>query len=142
MAIDDIIDNVEALNFNDVLVEVVDETDAELIKLQQEQLYAGQLASGARIQPEYRPFTVDEKIKNNQPFDRVTLKDQGDFYKGIYVTAYKDGVEIDSNDFKSESLKKKYTEEIFGLNKHYATRYSVEQVIPLALDKIKKQILK
>lgn len=65
---------------------------------------------------EYAPFTIKVKQEKNQPTDRVTLKDEGDFYSGFYIEYTQNGFRIFSTDEKADKLGKKYGYQIFGLS--------------------------
>jgi len=65
----------------------------------------------------YAPFTIGEKKKKNQPTDRVTLKDTGDFYKTWTVMVNSNGdiiIEADG-DKDDKNLMDVYGEDIVGL---------------------------
>jgi hypothetical protein len=142
MTIDRLISNTEALDFNAVIRETVEETTEELTIYQQQQMYAGRRSDGDTIYPSYTLLTEEIKTGKGQPTDRVTLKDTGAFYRGITVTASANSVKITSTDSKTGMLEEKYGEEIFGLNADSAAKYSENELEPIALKKIKEQILK
>lgn len=148
MTIDQIIRNTEELNISKVLQESVDDTTEELKNYQQQQMYAGQRADGENIDPlhgkykGYALFTVLEKQKKGQVTNRVTLKDEGNFYLGIRVTATQKGVDFKGTDEKTDTLIAYYGPQIFGLNKDFSLIYSENDLTPLATEKIKKQIFK
>lgn len=75
----------------------------------QDQLYAkGVNRLGVRIdeyQP-YRPLTIQVKIEKRQPYDRVTLKDTGEFYDSFYVETAEDRFYIKASDEKLIGLSK------------------------------------
>ena len=50
-----------------------------------DQMFAGLRADDTEIGDEYpyKPFTIQEKIRKQQPYDRVTLKDTGEFHRSI-----------------------------------------------------------
>ena len=52
-------------------------------QLQTEQLYSGTTNKGDDIKPFYADSTIKRKRRKGQPFDRVTLKDTGDFYDSL-----------------------------------------------------------
>lgn len=87
-----------------------------MISLNIEQLNAGLLDTGAPITPAYAPYTVIQKKKKGQPYDRVTLKDEGFFQGAIRVKQYATKYELISLDAKSEALQEKYGHEILGLS--------------------------
>lgn len=40
---------------------------------------------GDIIRPFYKPSTIKAKLRKHQPYDRVTLKDKGNFYRRMKV---------------------------------------------------------
>lgn len=64
---------------------------------------------------DYTKFTKQIKKSKGDPYDRVTLKDTGDFHKRFYIELDQDGFRIDSADAKRDKLVKKYGVNIFGL---------------------------
>jgi len=64
----------------------------------------------------YAPATEMYKAAKGQPYDRVTLHDEGDFASGGYMERISDtAAEIMSSDAKAEFLTGKYGKEILGL---------------------------
>lgn len=85
----------------------------------------------------YSPATVWYKQSKGQPYDRVTLKDGGDFHSDGQLERVDDlTAEIISTDSKSEMLQDKYGKEILGLKpdnmvelrEHYIKPYLKEQL--------------
>lgn len=74
-----------------------------------DQLYKKGISGfGARLVPAYTNYTKAIKRFKGQPTDRVTLKDTGDFYGDMYVTARDGKYFIDSSDEKTPMLEQKY----------------------------------
>lgn len=71
----------------------------------------------------YAPRTIKNKKKAGQPYDRVTLKKSGDFYRGFYVDVDEDGFSIESSDWKADMLKKKYGQNIMRLSDYHWKQY-------------------
>lgn len=84
------------------------EKDGEIPEYIRKQLFAGEYGDGSKIIPSYTPFTVREKKRKLQPSNRVTLKDTGDFYKGIKADVKPKGMEIVSTEGKTKKLFDKY----------------------------------
>ena len=98
---------------------VIDQVQVEekaAIQIQAEQMYDGQRGDGREILPRYTPFTVEIKRQRRQPYDRVTLRDTGDFQDAIVIDYGPDSFRYDSTDNKRARLVRKYGEQIFGLN--------------------------
>lgn len=100
----------------DLVGELLEENAHFIEDLQTEQLWQGIDSEGKRITPAYSPFTVQIKKLKGQPVDRVTLKDEGDFYRGLFLNGGNAGnYAIGSRDQKTAALQRKYGEEILGL---------------------------
>lgn len=85
----------------------------------------------------YTPLTVQLKSEKNQPTDRVTLKDTGDFHKSIKVDADRTYFEIYATDWKTDDLKEKYGDEIFGLTPENKAELIWDKLYPAMLAQTK-----
>lgn len=99
---------------------VVQTSERFIVKMNAEQMNAGQLSTGQSIRPSYAPATIQYKKRKGQPFDRVTLRDTGNFHFSQLkaIARYKDFV-IDTSLSGSRPygfLMSKYGEDILGLN--------------------------
>ena len=126
----------EALDTDKICIEALQETKETIADLNAEQMNKGQKADGKEINPQYSQTTVEIKRKKGQPTDRVTLKDTGAFYQGIYVSVDSSRVVTESTDSKSTGLQKKYGENIFGLNDLFKREYLNEKLRPSFKNKI------
>lgn len=98
-------------------------TSDDFIDWQKEQLFAGKKKTGGNITPFYKPVTKRIKKRKGQPTDRVTLKDKGDLYDGIFVDVGLFTYRIYSTDSKADALTKKYGNDIWGLGKSFKKGY-------------------
>tara|TARA_R110000824_G_scaffold85121_3_gene211818 strand:+ start:10217 stop:10699 length:483 start_codon:yes stop_codon:yes gene_type:complete len=65
----------------------------------------------------YTLFTIYEKLKFDQPVDRVTLKDTGAFYRTFDVRPFNGGFTIEADTFKDgDNLENRWGKDIVGLN--------------------------
>lgn len=104
------------------------------------QLYEqGQNALGVYIDSymPYSPITVEIKKQKGQPYDRVTLRDTGDFQKSIKVDANRTEFEIVATDRKTPALLGKYGEEIFGLTPENKGVLIWDKIYPQLLEQCK-----
>ncbi len=93
----------------------VDQNKNVIKKMQtDEQMFSGINASGNAITPDYAKSTINYKKRKGQPFDRVTLKDSGDFYDSIEIEARTDDFVISTQITYSVYLVAKYAE-ILGI---------------------------
>lgn len=63
----------------------------------------------------YSPLTIEIKKQKGQPYDRVTLHDEGDFSGSFFLDVGQDSFEIKAGDGKTQDLIKKYGRQILGL---------------------------
>lgn len=96
--------------FGDEIVqaEILDKNIANLYE-------RGQDAEGVLLHP-YTENTVHIKMMKGQPYNRTTLKDEGDFYDSFIFKLSRAGFEISAQDPKTGNLAFKYGDDIFGLN--------------------------
>jgi hypothetical protein len=74
-----------------------EDTQKFIIQTIQDQLFnSGEDGLGNSL-GSYKPFTIQYKKAKNQPFDRITLKDTGDFYSSYYVKSVLGGFIIDAS---------------------------------------------
>lgn len=108
-----------------------------------EQLYEYGINSlGIRIdtyQP-YTPYTVGIKKEKGQPYDRVTLRDTGDFHKSFELVLDPTAFYITATDYKTQDLVDKYGSNIFGLTTENKQELTVTYVAPVVLEEMRKEI--
>ena len=131
--IQDFVDNTDKI----ILGLVQTEEGLVLDLVREEQLYEGQDAEGQEIRPKYTPFTVQIKRLKGQPTDRVTLKDTGAFYRSFDIDYGPNYFEIKATDGKTRKLKRKYGEQILGLDED-----SLQLLIDLLKDELKREFEK
>ena len=130
-----------------IFQEVIKENENVIIDMNAEnQLFEkGVNALGVSISS-YRPYsdkTVEIKKMKGQPFDRVTLRDTGDFHSAFFVRVSRENFSIDSTDWKTKKLVKKYGDQkgdIFGLTDENLTELITEYVAPEVLEIAKNMI--
>lgn len=132
----------EELDTGEIAKKIVRDNDNILIDMNaQDQLYAkGVNRLGVRIdeyQP-YRPLTIQVKIEKRQPYDRVTLKDTGEFYDSFYVETAEDRFYIKASDEKTNWLIEKYGAEIFGLTNDSLAEFINDYVKDEAYNRVKE----
>lgn len=132
----------EELDTGEIAKKIVRDNDNILIDMNaQDQLYAkGVNRLGVRIdeyQP-YRSLTIQVKIEKRQPYDRVTLKDTGEFYDSFYVETAEDRFYIKASDEKTNWLIKKYGAEIFGLTNDSLAEFINDYVKDEAYNRVKE----
>jgi hypothetical protein len=99
------------------VLDIVKANEPVAVDLNTSQLMQGKDANDDAITPAYTPFTQEIKRGKRQPTDRVTLKDEGDFHQSFFIRTEKFPVVFAATDWKTEDLKAKYGDQIFGLTK-------------------------
>lgn len=89
----------------------------------------------------YSPVTIQIKQIKGQPYDRVTLRDEGDFHSSFYIEADNMQFEIKASDEKTEFLIRKYGRQILGLTDENIQELIHEYILPELLEQAKKDIL-
>lgn len=116
-----------------ISVKVVSDTSESYSDLNAEQMSQGLRADGNEIIPSYRPLTIRMKQLFGKGLgrvtDRVTLYNEGDFYRGIKTEVKGLRIETTSTDAKRQTLEDKYGD-IFGLSPQFKQEYIEEYVRP------------
>lgn len=107
------------------LLKIVGTHEAAAVDLNIDQMMKGQTAIGDRIKPEYTPFTVQIKEAKGQISDHVTLKDEGDFHRGLFLNTNQWPAIFDGKDSKTGMLTEKY-ENVLGLTKPSKKEFAEE----------------
>lgn len=107
-------------NIDEIILEITQEKETQdfLIEVLQDQLFTtGEDGNGLSL-GDYSPVTVQIKRAKNQPTDRITLKDTGEFYESYEIEPFKGGFIIDADGQKSPSdnLFVKYGDDILKPN--------------------------
>ena len=133
--------NLKRGGINALIQELLKRNAQILIGLQTNgQMYAGLRSDGSEIEPSYTRLTKQIKSEKGQPYDRVTLKDTGSFYKKTFIKLDPDGFEFDSADPKRDELVEKYKEAIFGLTDENKAKLSRRLKAQL-LNEIKQRLI-
>lgn|SRR5574343_587964 len=125
----------KAFDLEQEVVQILQSEEAFIADRNQENLMAGIDSTGRAIKPDYSMMTVRIKKAKGQPSDRVTLRDEGDFYSQFYVTD-KFPMHIDSKNWKTGKLTEKYGENIFGLTEEKQNEVN-RQILPAIIERIK-----
>lgn len=88
----------------------------------------------------YSPVTIEEKRMRGQPYNRVTLRDTGDFESSFYIRYSGDSFEITASDGKTDDLVRKYGKEIFGLNRDNLDELIRSYILPFLREKLVETI--
>ena len=133
------LEKLEALDLPLLMAVAMEETASEATRVQKDQLWKGLKSDDTGIVPDYAPITVMYKLSKGHPYSRVTLRDFGDFYAGIFLDVR--GVEfvIESQDEKSGELQARYGTDIFGFGSKAQAEY-IKSLQPEFVDWIRKDL--
>jgi len=115
------------LNETDRIIEANKEVILDLNR--EDQLFKLGVDSEGLFLGYYAPFTVFEKKQKGLPYNRVTLFDKGDFYRGFDFIKRPGTLTIFSRDSKSSKLQDDYSSKIFGLTKENQDRLNYEIIL-------------
>lgn len=116
--------------------------EASIIDWNVEQMLSGQDSEDKPIDPPYRPLTIEIKKIKGQPYDKVTLRDEGDFHHGTIIEWGDNSFFITSTDPKTTKLTKKYGWQIFGLNDEHYTDLQEQFTLPYLLEYCRQELAK
>ena len=137
-----IIDNLKSIDagFDSIIIDATKLQKKLIIRLNtDEQLYKGIDANSKAITPTYTSYTIAIKRRKGQPTDRVTLKDEGDFYKSFDIAFSNDEFEIKATDIKRASLQRKYGSNILGLNEDSRNELA-KAILPIVIKSVKERL--
>lgn len=92
----------------------------------------------------YQPYTastIRKKQKNGQPYDRVTLRDTGEFHGSLHVEFDDEGFYVTSSDDKAKYLLGRYGTTIFRLTDENLTKLIRNYIRPDLANKLKEKLL-
>lgn len=88
----------------------------------------------------YSPLTIEIKKEKGQPYNRVTLRDEGDFEQSFYVESDTQQFTIKAADWKTEDLIQRYGRQILGLTEENKIILIWEYIYPELKAKTKEYI--
>lgn len=106
----------EAFSFEREVIDIVQTNKDKLADLQATQLFSGKRSDGSDINPQYAPFTIEQKKKKGQPYDRVTFRDTGELYRSFFADVNNKTFSIKSDNFKFDKMIKRSGVKTVGLN--------------------------
>lgn len=124
--------------------DIIQDAEAEIVEMNTEdQLFSKGIDSEGIEIMRYAPYselTKEIKEQKGQPYDRVTLRDTGDFHYSFEVEADSDKMVIIATDEKTEDLLDRYGEEIIGLTDENLQKFRDETLLPKLMETIKQTL--
>lgn len=139
MTIEELSKNVAAFDVESELDKIIQKNDKVFIDANKEMLYSGIDSSGQSL-GDYAPRTIEYKKKKGQPYDSITLKDEGDYYKGKSIINLNNEWSIKSSDWKQEKLENDFGMGINGLDQK-RTSEIIDDILTPQLTKAFQDIL-
>lgn len=78
----------------------------------------------------YSDVTIEIKQAIGHPYDRVTLRDEGDFHRSFKLSVRSNEFEIYATDIKTEKIVAKYGDSIMGLTNENFAQLMWEYIYP------------
>jgi len=94
-----------------IMNDCVNNTSDFILDANREQMLLGLDKNGKEILPEYKQFTRERKIEKGRDPDTVTLYDEGDFHRNMFMKNDGSKILIDSKDSKTDELMLKYNKQ-------------------------------
>lgn len=133
---------VERLPIDTVITDSMEEVAPMISDRQKGQMLEGLNAKGMKIGHYRNPAYA--RLKNSMnPVPGLGVPDlhlTGEFYREIYTEIRGEKVIIDSTNEKTEALAKRFGEEIFGLNKPTKAELIKEDLQPVFMKHIRKEL--
>lgn len=127
-----------AFNPEEEAIIAAKQAEAEIIDFNvEDQLYERGINAQGKSIGDYQPYTVEKKQAEGKPYDRVTLRDEGDFHSSFKVKYGKDRFEITASDPKTEKLQKNWGGDILGLTEQNINHLKDDFVFPHLSNKLR-----
>ena len=123
----------EILRHEDIIIDMV----------ANEQMYEYGIEGRGIEMMSYMPYsrrTIQKKIRKGQPYNRVTLRDTGEFHKSLFVEFDEGGFYVTSTDDKAQYLLSRYGKTIFRLTNENLNILLREYIKPSLIEKMKEYI--
>lgn len=90
----------------------------------------------------YSQITIEIKREKGQPYNRVTLRDEGAFESSFFIEFLNDGFRISASDAKAAALTRKYGDGILGLTDENLQVVIRDYIKPFIFEQARKTILR
>lgn len=94
-----------------IMNDCVNNSSEVILDANREQMLLGLDKNNKKIFPEYTPFTKKMKVKKKRDPEKVTLYDEGDFHRSLFMKNDGKTILIDGKDSKTDELMTKYNKQ-------------------------------
>ena len=120
---------------------IIDRNKDKILDINREmQLFEKGINSDGEMLKPYAPKTIKIKRSKGEVYNRRTLLDTGDFYRGFDLMNRNNTITIFSRDSKSSELQDDNGSNIFGITKENQPYYNYEIIKPELQEFINKHI--
>lgn len=133
-------DRFKALDFELIKQQSLIETAPQIMEMTEQQMRIGERSDGYNIIPDLQDlhYSLQKKEAGGiAPFETPDLFNTGQFYKGLRTSIGLKTINTYSLDTKAPKLEEKYTPLIYGANEINLSKYAVEDLKPVLLEKLK-----
>ena len=100
-----------------IMNDCINNSSKTILDANRDQMLLGLDKEGKKIIPAYKPYTRERKIEKERDPNLVTLYDEGDFHKSLFMETKQKTIFIDGKDEKTDELMTKYnkTDTVLGI---------------------------
>lgn len=133
MTLDKFIQATERFDYHMALNRAIEKNELLILPLNtREQLYnRGIRSDGRMVTPKYAQSTIVRKRRKGQPYNRVTLRDTGEFHKSFQIRYYATSIRFVSD--YSEKIVQAWLEDRYGDNIYGLTRNNIRAMKAIIL---------
>ena len=122
-----------------IVIDIVKDKQRFVLGLNRGQLFNGKDSNGDEMSPSYADSTIERKRRKGSPYDRVTLKDEGDYHESLEIDFGPSSFLMGSQDTKAIYLERRYGVHVYGLTPQSIDELAKE-VEPDLIGELKKRI--
>lgn len=132
------LDNIAKIDVHqEIQVALIAKRD-DAIQIQKDQLFSGVASDGSMIGT-YAATTIRQKKAKGQPYDRVTGKDKGSMYNGLFLDVTDHELFFASTSSTYPLFTAHYGDRVFGLTPKNAAQYG-ERAKPVLIESIRGKL--
>jgi hypothetical protein len=129
---------IQAFDLDSELDKIISKNEDVLVDANTDMLFSGIDANNKSL-GEYAPSTIEYKKAKGHPYDRITLKDEGDYYTGKKLVKG-NGYTIISSDYKNAKLVEQFGIDINSVDKSRMATITDEILTPELTEAYQKAI--
>jgi hypothetical protein len=124
--------NIFEKNFPSIIKKIIRDNEGKILSMVKLRLFNTGISGSGYLIGEYSELTKKIKKRKNQRASFITLRDEGDFYKGMFIELQNDSVLLDSTDLKTRDLTLRYSSSILEFTEQ-EQQFIINSIIEPAL---------